>query len=105
MYSLFWGDKSLEDPETDELEELQNVSEETERKYLTLSWWILHVGWKDVGERSSVITRPDLFALQLPWRPLDAHEAHCTIPPERRAVASLAAQPQSRKDSRNPPPA
>ena len=26
-------------------------SEETERKYLTLSWWILHVGWKDVGER------------------------------------------------------
>jgi peroxin-3 len=19
--------------------------------YLTLSWWILHVGWKDVGER------------------------------------------------------
>ncbi|KAI0767564.1 Peroxin-3 [Fomes fomentarius] len=51
VYSLFWGDKSLEDPETDELEECENVSEETERKYLTLSWWILHVGWKDVGER------------------------------------------------------
>ena len=41
----------MEDPETDELEESENVSEETERKYLTLSWWILHVGWKDVGER------------------------------------------------------
>lgn len=27
------------------------VEEETERKYLTLSWWLLHVGWKDVGER------------------------------------------------------
>ena len=51
VYSLFWGDKSLEDPETDELEESENVSEETERKFLTLSWWILHVGWKDVGER------------------------------------------------------
>ncbi|TBU26261.1 Peroxin-3 [Dichomitus squalens] len=51
VYSLFWGDKSLEDPDTDELEESENVSEETERKYLTLSWWILHVGWKDVGER------------------------------------------------------
>lgn len=51
VYSMFWGDKSLEDPETDELEECENVSEETERKYLTLSWWILHVGWKDVGER------------------------------------------------------
>ena len=51
VYSMFWGDKSLEDPDTDELEESENVSEETEQKYLTLSWWILHVGWKDVGER------------------------------------------------------
>lgn len=51
VYSLFWGDRSLDDPETDEFEESENVSEETERKYLTLSWWILHVGWKDVGER------------------------------------------------------
>lgn len=51
VYSLFWGDSSLEDSETDMLEESESVSEETERKYLTLSWWILHVGWKDVGER------------------------------------------------------
>ncbi|KAI0061109.1 hypothetical protein BV25DRAFT_1917083 [Artomyces pyxidatus] len=29
----------------------EGVDEETERKYLTLSWWILNVGWKDVGER------------------------------------------------------
>jgi peroxin-3 len=28
-----------------------NISEELENKYLTLSWWLLHVGWKDVGER------------------------------------------------------
>jgi hypothetical protein len=27
------------------------ITEEVEIKYLTLSWWILHVGWKDVGER------------------------------------------------------
>ncbi|KAK2466578.1 hypothetical protein APHAL10511_001440 [Amanita phalloides] len=27
------------------------VTEEVERKFLTLSWWILHVGWKDIGER------------------------------------------------------
>ena len=27
------------------------IAAETERKYLTLSWWILNVGWKDVGER------------------------------------------------------
>lgn len=27
------------------------ISDETERMYLMLSWWILNVGWKDVGER------------------------------------------------------
>ncbi|KAI0284632.1 Peroxin-3 [Russula aff. rugulosa BPL654] len=29
----------------------EGVDSETERKYLMLSWWILNVGWKDVGER------------------------------------------------------
>jgi peroxin-3 len=27
------------------------VTPETEMKFLTLSWWVLYVGWKDVGER------------------------------------------------------
>jgi len=30
---------------------LGEISEELESKYLTMSWWLLHVGWKDVGER------------------------------------------------------
>jgi hypothetical protein len=29
----------------------QDLSSESEMKYLTMSWWLLHVGWKDVGER------------------------------------------------------
>jgi peroxin-3 len=29
----------------------EGVDPETERKFLTLSWWVLNVGWKDVGER------------------------------------------------------
>ncbi|KIK02522.1 hypothetical protein K443DRAFT_96706 [Laccaria amethystina LaAM-08-1] len=53
---LLGGSKGLEDlisgvkvreEEGDEC----NISEELENKYLTLSWWLLHVGWKDVGER------------------------------------------------------
>jgi peroxin-3 len=32
-------------------EEVGSLSNELEGKYLSLSWWILHVGWKDVGER------------------------------------------------------
>ncbi|KAF9461116.1 Peroxin-3 [Collybia nuda] len=27
------------------------ISEEVESMFLTMSWWMLHVGWKDVGER------------------------------------------------------
>jgi hypothetical protein len=30
---------------------LGEISEEVESKYLTMSWWLLHVGRKDVGER------------------------------------------------------
>lgn len=46
--SLFWDPP---DADEDVEEDLETVSRETERKFLTLSWWILHVGWKDVGER------------------------------------------------------
>jgi peroxin-3 len=38
----------------DDLENIEGSSatgSDTEMKYLTLSWWLLHVGWKDVGER------------------------------------------------------
>ncbi|CAA7263389.1 unnamed protein product [Cyclocybe aegerita] len=40
--------------EEDELEaflKAEVVSEEVESKFLTMSWWLLHVGWKDVMER------------------------------------------------------
>lgn len=47
ILSLLWDDNTEE--ETAHRAEV--ISEETERKFLTLSWWILHVGWKDVGER------------------------------------------------------
>lgn len=30
---------------------LSEIGEELESKYLTMSWWLLHVGWKDIGER------------------------------------------------------
>jgi peroxin-3 len=32
-------------------EDQEDISEQIEIKYLTLSWWILHVGWKDIAER------------------------------------------------------
>lgn len=41
---------SLLDGESAEVSD-DGITEEVESKYLTLSWWLLHVGWKDVGER------------------------------------------------------
>jgi len=32
-------------------EDVEGISDETEMRFLTLSWWILHVGWKDVAAR------------------------------------------------------
>lgn len=53
--SLFWGGADDGNLDSDIAEALlegrESMSEETERKYLTLSWWLLNLGWKDVGER------------------------------------------------------
>lgn len=49
LSNLFWG--SFADEQADDTIPHEPIDEEVERKYLTLSWWILHVGWKDVGER------------------------------------------------------
>ncbi|RDB16202.1 Peroxisomal biogenesis factor 3 [Hypsizygus marmoreus] len=35
----------------DEGPAIPSLTEDVETRFLTMSWWILHVGWKDVGER------------------------------------------------------
>lgn len=49
LEELLSGDMNalLEDGE----EAVEGISEEAESKFLTMSWWMLHVGWKDIGER------------------------------------------------------
>jgi peroxin-3 len=42
-----WGSED----DDDTVQMVDPIDEETERKYLTLSWWICNIGWKDVGER------------------------------------------------------
>ncbi|KIJ28565.1 hypothetical protein M422DRAFT_235620 [Sphaerobolus stellatus SS14] len=57
---LFWGGGDLTGTlEALEEEHITNTlglfgtgrTGATERKYLTLSWWLLHVGWRDIGDR------------------------------------------------------
>ncbi|KAH7920033.1 hypothetical protein BV22DRAFT_1199197 [Leucogyrophana mollusca] len=38
-------------PRTCPLQPTTPISDDTEMRFLTLSWWILHVGWKDVATR------------------------------------------------------
>jgi peroxin-3 len=45
------GDISSILDDSEDAGEAYFINEESESKYLTLSWWLLHVGWKDVGER------------------------------------------------------
>lgn len=50
--NIFLGGSSPGDIESaDGIREVESISERTEKKYFTLSWWMLNVGWKDVGER------------------------------------------------------
>ncbi|EAU81340.1 hypothetical protein CC1G_07270 [Coprinopsis cinerea okayama7 len=51
MFDRGSGEMDLEKAISGEVEDRARVSEETENKFLTLSWWLLHVGCKDVGER------------------------------------------------------
>ena len=51
LISLFWASDLEEQNPDDELQNVPPLSEDATWKYLTLSWWLLHVGWKDVGER------------------------------------------------------
>jgi peroxin-3 len=48
--ALLLGMWDSEDNE-DIVQTVDPIDEENERKYLTLSWWICNIGWKDVGER------------------------------------------------------
>jgi peroxin-3 len=50
---LFGGAFSVQDLLSETLNPKDDdvVSDFVEARFLTMSWWILHVGWKDIAER------------------------------------------------------
>ncbi|EIN14632.1 hypothetical protein PUNSTDRAFT_140873 [Punctularia strigosozonata HHB-11173 SS5] len=62
-----------------------SVDGETERMFLTLSWWILHVGWKDVGERARRAVE-EVFAPVSLKTQMTAMELHRLVHDVRRRV-------------------
>lgn len=53
LYAWVYGDEARLWPEQWAKDGVDRewMSAELERRYLTFSWWLLHVGWKEVGER------------------------------------------------------
>ncbi|KAF9483303.1 hypothetical protein BDN70DRAFT_874009 [Pholiota conissans] len=64
---------------------LGEISDELESKYLTMSWWLLHVGWKDVGERVRRAAEEVFNGVSLKTK-LSAVDLHRLIADVRRRV-------------------
>ncbi|KAF9558985.1 hypothetical protein CPC08DRAFT_691571 [Agrocybe pediades] len=64
---------------------LDDISEEAEGKYLTMSWWLLHVGWKDVGERVRRAVEEVFDGVSLKTK-LSAVDLHRLISDVRRRI-------------------
>ncbi|KJA23709.1 hypothetical protein HYPSUDRAFT_201142 [Hypholoma sublateritium FD-334 SS-4] len=64
---------------------LGEIDDELENKYLTMSWWLLHVGWKDVGERVRRAAEEVFNGVSLKTR-LSAIDLHRLIADVRRRV-------------------
>jgi len=65
--------------------EEEREDEEAEAKYLTMTWWILHVGWKDVGERVRRAVEEIFGGLSLKTK-LTPNDLHRLIYDVRRRV-------------------
>ncbi|KAI0073533.1 hypothetical protein K474DRAFT_1666445 [Panus rudis PR-1116 ss-1] len=86
LTSLLWSGRDEESLNLeDELQDVESISEETERKFLTLTWWILHVGWKDVGERVRRGVEEVFESISLKTK-LSANELHRLVSDVRRRV-------------------
>ena len=58
---LFFGGQSVQLEDDEEAQqEWEEVDEDIERKYLTVSWWLLHIGWRELAERVRVAVE-DVF--------------------------------------------
>ncbi|KAF8816113.1 hypothetical protein BYT27DRAFT_7209030 [Phlegmacium glaucopus] len=82
---LMSGDISSILDESEGAGETDAISEESESKYLTLTWWLLHVGWKDVGERVRRGVEEVFYGVSLKTK-LAAIDLHRLLSDVRRRV-------------------
>ena len=84
---------NLENHDNDTVERAYGNDFETNRKYLTFSWWLLHRGWKEVMANvenavkevfGSVIPREDIPLERISSLILDVRKAIEGVTPEER---------------------
>ncbi|KAK0183849.1 Peroxin-3 [Armillaria mellea] len=63
----------------------EGPTEDTEARFLTMSWWLLHVGWKDVGERVRMSVEDVFEGVSLKTR-LTLPDLHRLILDVRRGI-------------------
>ncbi|KAF9531246.1 Peroxin-3-domain-containing protein [Crepidotus variabilis] len=91
LEKLLSGGALLEDEDEDgtsdrgALWNAEGINVESETKYLTLTWWLLHVGWKDVGERVKRAVEETFDGVSLKTK-LAAIDLHRLISDVRRRV-------------------
>jgi len=83
--SLMAGDISSIQDGSEEAGEADFINEEPKSKYLSLSWWLLHVGWKDVGERVKRGVEEVFYGVSLKTK-LAAIDLHRLLSDVRRRV-------------------
>ncbi|KAK0199879.1 Peroxin-3 [Desarmillaria ectypa] len=63
----------------------EGPTEDTEARFLTMSWWLIHVGWKDVGERVRTCVEDVFEGVSLKTR-LTLSDLHRLIIDVRRRI-------------------
>ncbi|EJD01903.1 uncharacterized protein FOMMEDRAFT_147078 [Fomitiporia mediterranea MF3/22] len=79
------GEDDLERWLEEDVQDVGVITSDLERKFLTLSWWLLYVGWKDVGERVRKSVEEVFESVSLKSR-LGPLELHRLIQDVRRRV-------------------
>ena len=85
---------SLENHDDDRDEQSYGNDFETNRKFLTFSWWLLHRGWKDIMERVKVAVK-EVFGPLNPREDISLEQLSSLVVDVRKRVEG--ATPEDRK--------
>ncbi|MCJ1426871.1 peroxin [Sticta canariensis] len=87
---------SLENRDDDNVEQSYGNDFETNRKFLTFSWWLLHRGWRDIKEKAEAAVR-DIFGPLNPREDIPLERLSSLILDVRRRVEGATTEERKAK--------